>query len=360
MPRFTIAVVVLIACALVLALSGPTSWAAAAGGKNPDAEKPAAKKGPNNPPPDAEPGDEEVAPKRETKKPIAKEKTDDQKKIAAIRADMDKDVDKAIEAARDYVKDGLDEDAKTDAMGVIADGLRKKGDWRGAQAAYIKTRERCEKGSEDYLRYDSIADVLKSAPAGIYVPPGGPKAGAAKEDAKPLSDDAVLESVLSHLAQAKLERLKARMVTLKRAKSPQEVVTLFTPISDDYRQAVSTMPAAGKASADAASTAGTALQELSEKILEGLRAKQAQYEPKMDKPWTFTNVDKGDLGKCQAYCRDLASSEHKFQSVVGKMAGPGNSADFQRVIRDSEVRKTNYERMADGFVVPKWTEIGGW
>jgi hypothetical protein len=356
MSRFTIAILVIAACALLLALSGPSSWAAA---KNPDAEKPAAKKA-GNAPPDAEPADEEVPAKKEVRKPVAKEQTEDQKKVAAIRADMDKDVDKAIEAARTYVKDGLDEDAKTDATGVIADGLRKKGDWHGAQAAYLKARDRCEKGSEDYLRYDAIADLLKASPTGIHVPPGGAKAGASKEDAKPLSDDAALEAALAHITQVKLEKLKGRMASLKRAKTPQEVVTLFTPIADDYRQAAASMPAAVKASAEAAASAGSTLQDLSVKILEGLRNKQAQYQPKMDKPWSFNNVEQKDMGVGQAYCKELAQSEQRFQQVVGKMAGSGAAAEFQRVIRDSDVRKVNYERMAEGFVIPKWVDLRGW
>jgi len=347
MSRFTLAILVVAVCAVVLILSAPSSWAAAA--KNPAAEKAAAKKA-GDPPADPEQAEEQTPAKKAEPKPL----TEDQKKIAAIRADMDKDVDKAIEAARDYVKDGMDEDAKTDAMGVIADGLRKKGDWKGAQAAYQKARDRCEKGSEGYLKYDAILDILKASPAGIY-------AGMKAADAKPLSDDAALDAALQKMTQIRLDKLKNRLTPLKRAKTPQELVTLFTPIVEEYRQAAMASPAAGAAGHDAAAMANGTLQEISAKLMDYLRNRQTQFQPKMDKPWGFTNVEKKDMGTCRASCKELAAGEKGFQQLVTKLAGSGDWAEGKRVMKDSDIRRDGYERMAESFVVPEWTEIRlGW
>jgi len=48
------------------------------------------------------------------------------------------------------------------------EALRKKGDWRRAMGAYVSLRDRFEKGCDEYVTYDAMAEILRGSPSGVY------------------------------------------------------------------------------------------------------------------------------------------------------------------------------------------------
>jgi hypothetical protein len=268
---------------------------------------------------------------------------------------MATNVDKALEDAKNYLRDGTDEDAKTDALAIVADALRKKSDWRGAVTAYQKVRDRYEKGSDSYLKYDAIMGVVRASPTGVYQAGAAAKA-AGGEETKTLADEAALEAALEKYVQGKVDRLTPRMASLKRAKTPQELVTLFTPMADEYRQAGIVAPkVAGETAHEATVTAGTRLQEIGSQLTDSLRAQQQKYQPKWERPWSFTNFEKKEMENGRNLCKQLAAGEKNFQQLVTKIGGDSDWPEGQRLTRDSEGRKTSYERLVEGFTPIPYT-----
>jgi hypothetical protein len=263
-------------------------------------------------------------------------------------------IDKAMEAIKEFLRDTKDEEARTDAYLVMADATRKKADWRNAPAAYQRVRDRYEKGSDKFLKYDAVAAVLRSSPTGVYRAPGTPPKPEAEQ--KTLADDAVLDEAVALMISGKMEKLKTRAAALKRAQSPQDLVKMFEPMGDECRQATIVAPKADLSQGrEAATIAGTRMQELSSQVVATLRTKLQGYQPKMESPWSFTNKEKKAIGDYATLCRGLAVNEKGFQEQVTKMAGGGAWPEGDRIRRESESRRTSYERLAEEFVVPAYT-----
>ncbi len=296
----------------------------------------------------------------ETKKEEAPPETpailsEDQQKVAAIQADlMAGNTDKALEAVKEFLRDTKDEEARTDAYLVMADATRKKADWRNAPAAYQRVRDRYEKGSDKFLKYDVIATVLRASPTGVYRAPGTPPKSEAEQ--KTLADDAALDEAVALMISGKMEKLKTRAASLKRAASPQDLVKMFEPMVDECRQATIAAPKADLSQGrEAATIAGTRMQELSTQMTATFRAKLKGYAAKMERPWGFTNVEKRDIGNYSTLCRGLAANEKSFQEQVTRMAGGGAWPEGDRIRRESESRRVSYENLAEEFVVPAYT-----
>ncbi|MBM4019417.1 MAG: hypothetical protein FJ288_14030, partial [Planctomycetes bacterium] len=149
---------------------------------------------PSNPAPAAPAGGGVVITPSGPATPAAPGGSEEAQKVAAIQALLTAgEFDKAAEQAGAYLRTARDDAAKTEAMRILAEALRKKGDFRLAPAAYLRLRERFEKGSDDYVRYDGIAEVLKASPTGVYQPPGAPPVKPAPgAPAVTLADDGAL------------------------------------------------------------------------------------------------------------------------------------------------------------------------
>jgi hypothetical protein len=290
--------------------------------------------------------------------------SDETRKVAEIQVVLAaKEFDKAIEQANAFLKTAKDAGAKTEALRILAEALRKKGDWKQAAVAYLRLRDSCEKNSDDWVTYDAIAEILRASPAGVYQPAGAiapkpPGTPAASSDPPPakLSDDNALAEALARLAGFRAGRLKSRIATVTRPTTPQLVVAALEQVAEEAKQ-VFTLSA--DAPADSAhgvcSAAGGRMQTLGGQIISTLKAKIDKYQPKMNSPWSFTNQEKLDIKSTQAACKELAQCEDKFQQTLPLMAGKGDWPEGEKLRKESAERRASYEQLGKQYIVPAYT-----
>ena len=275
-------------------------------------------------------------------------------KVAEIQAVLAAgEFDKAIEAANTLLKTARDDGAKTEAIRILAEAYRKKGDWRQAATAYQRLRERFDKSTDDWAKYDGIAEILRASPTGVYQQPGTP-AKAPVAGGPTLADDNVLAEALTRLAAARGARMKARVATITRGTTPQQVVAAFLPAVDDARQVFGLSPDAPADGPHEVCTAtGNRLQALGTQIILSLKAKLDKLQPKMT-PYSgsITNQDKTEIRNAQTACKEMAEAESKFQQALMTMAGKGAWADLTRLRKESSERRASYEQLSNEFVAP--------
>jgi tetratricopeptide (TPR) repeat protein len=275
-------------------------------------------------------------------------------KVAEIQAVLAVgEFDKAIEAANTFLKTARDDSVKTEATRIVAEAYRKKGEWRQAAVAYQRLRERFDKSTDDWAKYDGIAEILRSSPTGVYQPPGTP-AKAPAAGGPTLADDNVLAEALTRLAAGRGARMKARVATITRGTTPQQVVAAFLPVADDARQIFGLSPdAPADGPHDVCTATGNRLQALGTQIIASLKAKLDQLQPKMT-PYSgsITNQDKAEIRNAQAACKEMAEAESKFQQALTTMASKGAWADLTRLRKESSERRASYEQLGKEFVVP--------
>jgi len=280
------------------------------------------------------------------------------RKVAEMQAALTAgEFDKAVEQANAYLKSTRDESGKTEALRILADALRKKGDWKQAPAAHLRLRERFEKNSEDWIKYDAIAEVLRASPAGVYQPAGGPapKAAAPGATAATLADDNALTEALARLAGGRAGKLKARIPAILRAATPQLVMAAFTPVLEETKMVFAvSADAPPDAAREVGAAAGKRLQALGTQIIPVLNAKAEKYQPKMNAPWSFTNQEKADIKSTQAACKEMTDCEKQFQQALFIMTGKGDWPDADRLRKESADRGTSYEELSNKFYVPRY------
>ena len=283
---------------------------------------------------------------------------DDAQRIAEIQAQMMAGkTDEAVAAARAFLKTTRDKDSKTEALRVIAEGLRKSGNWKGAVGAYRGLRDHFDKGSDDYVRFGAIADVLAGSQNGIYKgggtvkPPPGTKP-------KLLSDDEALDAALALLAKSRCAKLKVRGTQLRRLRSPQEVMKVFGQAAEEARQIFLLGPdtppgdarAVGKMASGRLAQIHSQVSPVLQKKLQGYQQKN-----KFRNPWSFTNVEKKDVKNTNIACKDMAASEKEFQTALANVTGPGEWAEGEALRAESAERAAAYEQLAEQYVVPPYT-----
>ncbi|MBM4019416.1 MAG: hypothetical protein FJ288_14025 [Planctomycetes bacterium] len=260
--------------------------------------------------------------------------------------------DEAIEAARVLQRGAKDEAARTDATRLVAEALRRKGDWKAASAAYLKLRDRFEKGSDDYARYDAVSEVLRASPSGVYAPTAAAAGG------KTLADDQVLADALVRVAEARIEKLKGRIPALKRARTPQEVVALFTALAEEFRQARAVAPMVSpEAEQQAAQAAAERLVELNKPILTGLTAKQTEFQTAITTRRLTANQRK-EMETCKTACNELEKNEDAFLAALDNVGGAAGWAAGSQARSASTERKSAYTRMAPTFTPPMTRRTG--
>ncbi|MBE3099677.1 MAG: hypothetical protein IMZ44_21380 [Planctomycetes bacterium] len=299
--------------------------------------------------------------------------TDERAKLAEVEAlfAAEKFGDVA-EPARALLRITKDDAVKTGAARLIAESLRKKGDWRVAAAAYAKLAERYEKGSDDQIKATATGEVLLASPTGIYPPleaaaanaeAAAADAGAAASTsaaasttgqpaAANLGDDTYLARALACLASIRAEKLKARVVTIKRARTPQEAQAAFAALAEELRQA---RVLSDSLSADpeqaAAGAAGKQLADLGQQILATLNARLAGFQASIKRS-ALTLSQRKDMESYQALCTDLAKTEGSFQATAGKLNGLSSSSDAAKLRDESAQRQAEYAKLAHAFVPP--------
>jgi len=263
--------------------------------------------------------------------------------------------DKAIEEARSLQNSSPDETVKTEAQRMMADALRKKGQWKDATVVYGRVRDRYPKGSDDYLKYQTIAEILRTSPTGTYRAAAPDSTGG---DPPTLADDAHLTEALRHQAGFLVKRVLLRASVLRRAKTPREVMILFADVVEGFRKARVLDPnMAAKDERETAQAAGTRLQELAGTMVPQLRVKAAKIRGKRQSPWSYTNVEKEDIQKCNALVKEFASVEGQFQGLLGKVGGSGEWAEGDALRTQSSDRAATYQSFEDDFIILPYTRF---
>jgi tetratricopeptide (TPR) repeat protein len=296
--------------------------------------------------------------------PAAVGNVEEGQKVAEIQAVLAAgEFDKAIEAANVFLRTARDETSKTEALRTLAEAYRKKGDWRQAAPAYQRLRDRFEKGSENWMKYDGIAEILRASPAGVYQPAGVTPAKAPAAPAaggQTLSDDAALAEALTRLAGYRSSRLKTRVATITRATTPQLVVAAFAPVAEEARQVfVLSADAPPDGPREVCTAAGNRLQTLGTQIIASLKNKLDKLQPKMV-PYSgaITNQDKADIKSTQAACKELVEAESKFQQALMTAGGRGDWPDQDRLRKESADRRSSYEQLGNQFIIPPSLHYG--
>jgi tetratricopeptide (TPR) repeat protein len=257
--------------------------------------------------------------------------------------------DKAIEEAKSLQNSSPDESVKTEAQRLMADALRKKGQWKDATVAYGRVRDRYTKSSDDYLKYQTIAEILRTSPTGTYRAVATDSAGG---DPPTLADDAHLTEALRRQAGLLVKKVLLRASMLRRAKTPREVVTLFADLAEGFRQARVLDPdMAAKDERETAQVAGTRLQEMADTMVPQLRGKAAKIREKRERPWSYSNVEKADIQKCSALIKECASVEGQFQGLLGKVGGSGEWAEGDAIRSQSSDRAATYQAFEGDFII---------
>jgi len=283
---------------------------------------------------------------------------DEARKVAEMQAVLTAgEFDKALEQANAYLKTARDESGKTEGLRVLAEALRKKSEWRQAPAAYLRLRERFEKNSDDWVRYDAIAEILRASPAGVYQPAGAPAPKPAATGGTPatVADDNALTEALARLAGYRAGKLKTRIPAILRATTPQLVMAAFAPALEETKMVFAvSADAPPDAAREVGAAAGNRLQSLGNQIIPGLNAKLAKYDAKISAPWNLSNQDKADIKSTQAACKEMADCENKFQQAVFIMTGKGDWPDADRLRKESGDRGTSYDEFSKKFYVPRY------
>jgi hypothetical protein len=275
--------------------------------------------------------------------------------------------DEAIEGAKGLIRTAKEDTTRTDAARVIAESLRKKGEWRAAAAAYLKLRDRYEKGSDNYVKNEAVSEILTASPAGVYPPleaaaakatPAGEPAStstaaAATTPAKPvtLADDDYLAQAIACLATARIEKLKLRVSSIKKARTPQEAEAAFAALVEDIRQVralTGSASSAGDPEQSVAQAAGERLADLSKQVVTTLNAKLTAFQGAI-KTHSLTLTQRKEMESYKAACTELAKNETSFQTTAGKLTG---IADASQLCTDSAQRAAEYAKLVRSFEPP--------
>ncbi|HUX01217.1 MAG: hypothetical protein WBD63_01650 [Phycisphaerae bacterium] len=260
--------------------------------------------------------------------------------------------DKALAEAQALYEGADEEGLKTEAQRLMADALRKKGEWKDARVTYLKVGNRYAKASDDYLKYMMIVDILKMSPTGTY---RAVVQSAGGEDAAlpTLADEAHLADAIRHQTELMAKKATARAaVLMKRAKAPRAVLTVFLEVLEEFRQARAVC--SGLACEDdhnAAHLAGARLQDVANQTLAQMQAKAIKVRQKRNTPWSYTNVEKQEIPKCNALLKDCADVEEQFQAAVGKVGGADQWTEGEEIGRLSSERAARYNQLAEEFFI---------
>jgi len=244
-----------------------------------------------------------------------------QQRVQAIRAELDAGkCQEAAAAARAFIGGTRDEQARTDAMQVLATALRKQSEWRPAAKAYADLKDRYEKGSVSYVLNEATAEVLHASPKGVYplmAPSSSTGDGAA---ARTLADDKVLEEALVHVGQARAEKLKAVAADLKKAVSSKEIAAKFAEIVSGLQAArylKTDLPTTQDR--EAAEAAGAALDRVEKDVIAKLKPKVAELEQTITARHTVSVVQRKQMTEYQDALTQVTTAEESFRETLGKM-----------------------------------------
>ena len=256
---------------------------------------------------------------------------------------------KAAEQAKALLAQTTDKDATREARRILAECLRKQGDWRNASAAYTGLSRACKEGSDNRLRYQAVGEVLRAVNGeGVYVP------AAAKGEKRNLSDDAAL----AIWADFQCKRFASTCGRVSRARTPADVVKVVKPAAEEARGIYAVAPKTSpEATRKIALAANKRLTQLCNAARGALEKKLHQYEPKMNAPWSFTNVEERDIEKTNQLCIQMATAEQVFMESVADLAGTAEWSEAESICGACSDRQETYRELSKQFVVPEYVRI---
>jgi hypothetical protein len=253
---------------------------------------------------------------------LAAETAPQQERLTAMRTLLDAGMyAEASTAARQFIGGTRDDQAKTEAMRILAVALRRQGEWRLAAKAYGDLKDRYEKGSEFNVRYEAAAEVLAASPKGIY-PPMAPPSGA--ETPRTLADDAVLDEALVRVGEARAEKLKTVVAAMKKAATGKDVAAKFAETIDGLARArylAPTLPV--EQDREAAEAASAALDRLEKDVGGNLRTRLADVEKTVVARSTVSTAQRKQLTECQDACQQMIAAEESFRGTLRKVPSQG-------------------------------------
>jgi hypothetical protein len=283
--------------------------------------------------------------------PAPAAEADEAQTAATLAAElMAGNYEKAATDAKAFLMRAKDKEAITEARRVLAESLRKQGQWMSASGAYAALSKQFEAGSEDALRYEAIGDVLKTTVNGVYKPmlTSGEK--------RQLSDDEALKAALAKWAEYRCERFKHFCTQLIRARSPQLVAEVVRPAAEEARAIYQVVPGTpAEESQKLAKMAGEKLGQIHVQVTGVLRAKMEKYKKKMDTPWSFTNVEKRDIAQTNEMCKQMAEAEVTYQGTLSDLGGGEGWAEATALRSESADRQAGYQQMAEEYKVPEYS-----
>jgi len=259
--------------------------------------------------------------------------------------------DAAVAAARPVARDARDNDVKNGAMRLVANALRKKGDWVPAAKSYAELKARFEKTSDACIIAEGTAAVLQMSPEGVYP---GLTPSASGDDKKPtLADDAYLAQALAKLGETRTEKLKLRVATLRAAATPEALIAQLKEILDGYHAARVLAPKLPQgAEMDAAKAADARMETLSLEAQQKLRAKLADMQRDIDQGDKFADTRRQEAADYSQICQNLVASEEAFRDAL-KGLGAAKQPDVreltasnQKRLRDETAFAQQFQRMA--------------
>ncbi len=273
-----------------------------------------------------------------------------QNPLDAIRSAMaNADYGAAVTAARACILLSDDQEAKTEAMVLLADALRKKGDWTPAAKAYADLKGRFEKAADSAVRYEATAEVIQACREGVYPPLASSPTPYGSPPSATVAADDVLALALVHLGETRARKLDTRAEGLKRAATPEEAAALFAEVIEGYRQARILAPSLPRThDLEAAKAAGSRLEALSGEILPKLQAGMAKLQETIGERATIDNQQKKELADREAHCIAMAEAEDAFRGALVKVNDPGGrrNPELVRLGAESLKRNREYGRLA--------------
>jgi hypothetical protein len=282
---------------------------------------------------------------------------DDQKRASELEVLLkDGKFDEAADGATKLLATTHDDGVKTTASKVLAESLRKKGEWGRASGAYTKLRDCCGKTTDEWYLNDAIAEILRASPNGIYS--GTALPAPADPAAKTLSDDGTLKDAEVRLASLRMKALKPRAAAVRAARAPVDVMAALKPLMDEVRRIRTLSDAAApEVPKELVAAAGARLAEVAAQVVPNLKAKYQVVRLKADRPWSYNNVEKKDILDTHAMCAAMADSEKAFQDCVDTAGDKNTAEDLKKLASASADRQQTYEQLSQQFIVQEYTTI---
>ena len=290
----------------------------------------------------------------------APETTDESQKLSEIESAYSAGkYDQTIELATPFLRTAKDTHLKARAARAVADSLRKKKDWSRASSAYLMLRDRFKKGSDEYVRYHAMADILRASPTGVYGQAVGEDGEPKPASGPSLDDDAAVAAALSRRAAARAEKLRLRIIVIKEARTAQDVIERFAPVAVELRQLRVLWPEMPpNLDREAIQGAGMRMARVAGKVVAGLKSKQAVCETLKESKRVTMGLRKQML-RWQGICYEMARAETSLAAGMDMLSGMSGWAEGEQLKADCAARRQTFEELAKAFVPPELTGRSG-